>query len=72
MNREAIKCSTLIRQRIYPPCVEALEGIAARLGSRTGSGSGFEAREFGIGTADLRRGVDGGEDHVAMFEDVVD
>lgn len=72
MNREAIKYSAFIAQRIDPPRMEALERIPSCFGRWTDILEGFELRELCVRGVDLRRSVDPGKDHVAVFQDVVD
>ena len=72
MNRETIECPTFVCQRVDALRVEAFEGIASAFGCRAGGLFGFETVELFECVRDLLGCVDGGKNHVAMLEDVVD
>ena len=72
MNRETIECATFVCQRIDALRVEAFKGIASAFGCRAGGLFGFKTVELFECVRNLLGCVDGGKNHVAMFEDVVD
>lgn len=72
MYRETIECATFICEGIDAPSVIAFKWIAAALGCGTRGLFCFQAIELFECARDLGGCVDGGENHVAMLEDVVD
>lgn len=72
MNRETIERATFVCQCVDALRVEAFEGIASAFGCGARGLFCFETVELFKRVRDLLGCVDGGKNHVAMFEDVVD
>lgn len=71
VDRETVERTTLVRQAVHASRLRTLERIAATAGSGPSGLQGLEARDLIVGARDLGRRVQALEDHVAMFEDMI-
>jgi hypothetical protein len=71
MEGETVKGATFVRQGVHAFCAVALKRIATPLCRRAADLKNTETCEFLVCKVDLFGSVDVPEDHVAVFEDVI-